>query len=58
MEAACGFFKDMSIKPASDMAPNILTVISLAFDTVTLSGLPFKGATNIRSDQDFFEHAS
>jgi hypothetical protein len=57
MEAACGFFKDMSIKPASDMVPNILTVISLAFGTVTLSGLPFKGATKIRSE-GFFEHAS
>jgi hypothetical protein len=57
MEAACGFFKDMSIKPALDMVPNILTVISLAFGTVTLSGLPFKGATKIRSE-GFFEHAS
>jgi hypothetical protein len=46
-EAACGFFKDMSMTPASDMAPNILTVTPLAFGTVRLAGLRFKGEAKV-----------
>jgi hypothetical protein len=39
--AACGFFNYISMTPASDMAPNILTVTPLPVGKVPLAGVPF-----------------
>jgi len=42
IDAACGFFKDIFITPACDMAPKIVIVIPLAVGTMPLAGVPFR----------------
>jgi hypothetical protein len=42
IDVACGFFKDISITPACDMAPKIVIVIPLAVGTMPLAGVPFR----------------
>lgn len=44
---ACGFFNEVSMTPASDMAPSMLNVTSLPVGTIPLACVPLKERPNL-----------